>query len=78
MTTISLRLPEGLLRETDKNARYLNMPRAEYVRRAVEEYNAKLMEKQRREKLMQASRRVRGESVKVNAEFERIERDVKY
>lgn len=78
MTTISLRLPDGLLREMDKHAHQLSIARAEYVRRALEEYNAKLLEKQRRERLMRASRRVRGESMKINAEFERIERDVKY
>lgn len=78
MATISLRLPDELLLEMDKYARQLSIPRAEYVRRALEEYNARLLEKQRRERIMRASRRVRGESMKINAEFERIERDVKY
>lgn len=78
MATISLRLPDELLLEMDKYAHQLSIPRAEYVRRALEEYNARLLEKQRRERIMRASRRVRGESMKINAEFERIERDVKY
>ena len=78
MSTISLRLPDDLLKEVDKNAHALSIARAEYVRRAVEELNARLLGKRRRDKLLQASLRVRKESMKMNAEFARIERDVKH
>lgn len=70
MPTISLRVPEELLREIDKYARQLSISRAEYIRRALEECNARLLEKQRYERIMRASRRVRGESMKINAEFD--------
>jgi len=76
MSTISLRLPDDLLEAMDKNAHALSIPRAEYVRRAVEALNARLLESRRREKLLRASLRVRKESMKVNAEFASIERDV--
>lgn len=76
MSTISLRLPDDLLKEMDKNTHALGIARAEYVRRAVEELNARLLEKRRRDKLLRASLRVRKESMKINAEFAGIERDV--
>lgn len=77
MSTISLRLPEKLLKEADRRARELKVPRAEYVRRAVEEMNTKIEAKKRRERLIKASHRVRGESMRVNTEFARVERDIR-
>lgn len=76
MSTISLRLPDDLLEEMDKNAKTLSIPRAEYIRRAVEALNGRLLERRRRDKLLKASLRVRKESMKINAEFAGIERDV--
>lgn len=73
MTTVSLRLPDELVKEVDQRARELKVPRAEYIRRAITALNAQVVAQQRRQRLMDASRRVRGESMKVNAEFDRIE-----
>ncbi len=73
MTTVSLRLPDELVKEADQRARELKVPRAEYIRRAITALNAQVVAQQRRQRLMDASRRVRGESMKVNAEFDRIE-----
>lgn len=73
MTTVSLRLPDELVKEADQRARELKVPRAEYIRRAITALNAQVVAEQRRRRLMDASRRVRGESMKVNAEFDRIE-----
>jgi len=73
MTTLSLRLPDDLIKETDKHARELKVPRAEYVRRAITALNAQVVSEQSRRRLTDASRRVRGESMRVNAEFDRIE-----
>ena len=70
MTTVSLRLPGTLIKEADKRARDLHVPRAEYIRRAIVALNAQVMAEQRRRRIMEASRRVRGESMRVNAEFE--------
>ena len=73
MTTVSLRLPDELVKEADQRARELKVPRAEYIRRAIIALNSQVVAEQRRRRLMDASRRVRGESMKVNAEFDRIE-----
>lgn len=73
MTTVSIRLPDELLKEADKRADEMHVPRAEYIRRAIESLNAETAAKQRRNRLMEASRRVRKESMRVNAEFDAIE-----
>jgi metal-responsive CopG/Arc/MetJ family transcriptional regulator len=76
MSNISLRLPGELLKEADRKAKELKVPRAEYMRRAIEEMNKRLETERRRERIKKASFRVRGESMGVNAEFSRVERDV--
>ena len=73
MTTVSLRLPDDLVKEADHRARTLRIPRAEYIRRAIAALNAKVVAEQRRQRMMDASKRVRGESMRVNAEFDAIE-----
>jgi metal-responsive CopG/Arc/MetJ family transcriptional regulator len=73
MTTVSIRLPDDLLKETDKRAHGLHIPRAEYIRRAIESLNAEVAAKHRRRRIMEVSRRVRDESMRVNAEFSAIE-----
>lgn len=73
MTTISLRLPDELVKEADRRARELCIPRAEYIRRAIAALNTQLVAAQRRQRMMEASRRVRAESMRVNADFAVIE-----
>jgi metal-responsive CopG/Arc/MetJ family transcriptional regulator len=73
MTTVSLRLPDNLIKEADKRARELRIRRAEYTRRAIAALNTQVTAGQRRRRIMEASQRVRGESMRVNAEFDAIE-----
>jgi predicted transcriptional regulator len=73
MTTLSLRLPDELLHEVDAFADELHLPRAAYVRKALEQMNASVAAQRRRMRLMEASLKVRGESMRVNAEFDAIE-----
>lgn len=73
MTTVSIRLPDDLLKETDERARDLHIPRAEYIRRAIEAMNADVTSQHRRDRMIKASLRVRAESMRVNAEFDAIE-----
>lgn len=73
MTTVSVRLPDDLLKEADKHAHELHIPRAEYIRRAIETLNAEVTSQQRRDRMIKASQRVRVESMRVNAEFSTIE-----
>ncbi|MGH8363177.1 MAG: ribbon-helix-helix protein, CopG family, partial [Gammaproteobacteria bacterium] len=63
MTTVSIRLPDELLKETEKRARELRIPRAEYIRRAIESLNATAIAQRRRRRITEASQRVRKESM---------------
>lgn len=76
MTTVSVRLPDPLLKAADNGAKLLHIPRSEYFRLAIEEMNKRMQEQSRRQRLMQASQRVRAESMAVSAEFEAVEHDV--
>jgi len=73
MTTLSLRLPDDLLHEVDASAEQLHIPRAAYVRKALEQMNTAVAAQRRRARLMEVSLKVRSESMRVNAEFNDIE-----
>ncbi len=75
MGAISLKLPDELLEASGRCAEALQMPRAEYIRRAIERMNRETQKRLRAKKLAEASIRVREESMKVNAEFAAIEQD---
>ena len=76
MAAISLKLPDDLLETSGRCAAALRLTRAEYIRRALEEMNRQTRARLRARRLGDASRKVRGESMRVNAEFSAIERDV--
>ncbi|QEM69615.1 CopG family transcriptional regulator [Geobacter sp. FeAm09] len=73
MTSLSLRIPDNLLHEVDTSAEQLHIPRAAYVRKALEQMNAAVAAERRRARLTEASLKVRAESMRVNAEFDGIE-----
>jgi len=75
MSTVSIRLPDDLLKETESRAKILHIPRAEYIRRAIVAMNNEMLAQKRRERLMKISQRASAESSKVNAEFDSIEGD---
>lgn len=75
MEAISLKLPGAVLKRSEQNARALGLPRAEYIRRAIERMNQATEAQLRDERLARASRKVRKESMRVLAEFETIEHD---
>lgn len=77
MTTISLRLPDDLLETSGEIAGRLKVSRAEYIRRAIERMNDDMTAQARAQRLARASRNVRRESMRINAEFDAVERDVK-
>ena len=74
MSAISLKLPDDLLEASKRCAFALRLSRAEYIRRAVERMNRETQARLRARRLADASRRVRAESMKVNAEFAAVER----
>ena len=77
MLAITIRLPEKSLRELDDCAHANHIPRAEYIRRAIEYMNSEVKNQARAERLKRVSLRVRKESLHVNKEFSRIEHDPK-
>ena len=76
MAAISLKIPEELLEASGRCAEALQVTRAEYIRRALEQMNRDTRARLRARRLRDASHKVRGESMEVNAEFDRVERDV--
>jgi len=76
MAAISLKLPEELLAASGRYADALRLTRAAYIRRALEQMNRDTRAQLRARRLGDASRKVRGESMRVNAEFAAIEKDV--
>ncbi len=75
MGAISLKLPDDLLKTSGRCAEVLNVSRAEYIRRAVERMNRETRARLRAGRLAEASKRVRKESMRVNAEFAAVEHD---
>ena len=62
------KLPKDLLETSDRCARALGIPRAEYIRRAIERMNSEAEARARAQRMAAASRKVRKESMRVNAE----------
>ncbi len=75
MRTISLSLTDAVLERSGRCAEALAISRAEYIRRAIQAMNRETEAQLRAEGLANASRKVRDESMRVNAEFEAIEHD---
>jgi predicted DNA-binding protein len=73
MSTVSLRVPDELLKVAENRAKALHIPRAEYIRRAIAVMNDEVLAHKRRERMMALSKRVRAESMKINAEFDAVE-----
>jgi metal-responsive CopG/Arc/MetJ family transcriptional regulator len=75
MESISLKLPQDLLETSGRCAKALGISRTEYIRRALERMNREAEARGRAERMALASRKVRRESMRVNAEFAAIESD---
>lgn len=73
MGAISLKLPDELLEDSQQCAATLHLSRAEYIRRAIAQMNRETQAHLRAKRLAAASRKVRNESMRVNAEFAAIE-----
>lgn len=75
MITISLKLMDDLLKASTKLAESLHLSRAAYIRRSIERMNHDTQRQLRTERMTRASLKVRKESMAVNAEFSRVERE---
>jgi hypothetical protein len=74
METISLKLPEELLETSGRCASALRLSRAAYLREAIARMNQDTLARLRAKRLAEVSKRVRKESMRVNAEFAAFER----
>lgn len=75
MSVISIRLPETLLNDLDHAAKLLHVPRAQYIRKAIEALNKELIDNKMKKQMIKASLNVRKNSMQVNTEFDEIEND---
>jgi len=73
MSAVSIRLSDDLLSQVDRLARELHIPRTEYIRRALADFNQEIEDQKNRKRLMRASMKVRENSMTVNAEFDEVE-----
>ncbi|RLL49698.1 CopG family transcriptional regulator [Mariprofundus sp. EBB-1] len=73
MATISLRIPDALLAEVTLHSKQMHIPRTEYIRKSLISMNHQADLELRRKRLMQASIRVRKESMAINNEFDAME-----
>jgi len=73
MKAVSLKLPDELLEASAECAKALRVSRAQYIRGAIERMNRETQAQLRAQRLAEASRKVRAESIRVNAEFAAIE-----
>ncbi|MBU4487184.1 MAG: hypothetical protein KKD38_09685 [Candidatus Delongbacteria bacterium] len=75
MKTLSLKIDDLILAETDKILQTLNKPRNRYINEAVENYN-KMQKRAMLEKMLAGeSKLVKNESLRVLKEFEDINED---
>jgi len=75
MKGISLKLPDELIENSRKCAAAVRLSRAAYIRRAIERMNRETLARVRAQRMAEASRKVRKESMRVNEEFAAFERD---
>ena len=75
MRAISLKISDTTLNEAGRLADELGLSRAAYIRRAIERQNAESATELRDRRLIEASRKVRDNSMRINAEFAAIESD---
>lgn len=75
MGIITVRLSDDLVHNLDINAHTLHMSRSEYIKKAIATMNRDIQINERKRRLQTASKLVRQESMKINAEFAAIEHD---
>ena len=72
---VSIRIDDATLQAVRGNAHKLHLTQTDYIRTAIERMNLKLQTEERKRSLQQASFAVRAESMRINAEFDKIEND---
>ncbi len=77
MKSISLNLPDEILDAASRYSATLSLPRAEYIRRAVDRMNRHVEADLRAQRMREAAEKCCEEDRKVNAEFAAAEPDIK-
>ena len=72
MKSISLNLPDEMLDAAGRHSATLRLPRAEYIRRAVDQMNRHVEADLRARRMRHASEKCRAEDMKVYAEFAQL------
>lgn len=72
---VSIRVNDDLMKAMKANAHSLHLSQTDYIRKAIEHMNSETERHERKKRLKNASLLVRKESMKVNAEFSKIEHD---
>lgn len=72
---VSVRLSDELLQTMRTQAQLLHLSQTDYIRQAIEHMNHETQLQLRKQRLERASLRVRGESMKINAELSDIDHD---
>ena len=75
MRAVVVKIPEDLIKDGQECASALQLTRSAYICRAIEHFNRETKRITRAKKLAAASRKVRSESMRVNAEFAAFEQD---
>ena len=76
MSTITVTLPDELLKRCTRYAESLHVSRAAYIRQSLERMNLETERRFRVDRLTQASYKVRDQSMRINGEFDAIETDL--
>ena len=76
MKSISLKLQDRILQDTDKLLRHLKTSRNKYINEAIEFYNMHQRRKLIEEQLIRESKLVSDDSLEVLEEFESLEDEV--
>ena len=76
MKSISLNLPEETLDAAGRYSATLRLPRAEYIRRAVDRMNRHVEADLRARRMRRAAEKCREEDMKINAEFAAVDPDI--
>ena len=73
---VSIRLNDKLFHEMKLKAHALHLSKTDYIRKAIELMNNETERQERKQRMKQASLRVRKESMKINNEFSEIDYDL--
>lgn len=76
MALVSIRLNDEQLAKLKTRAQILHLTQTEYIHTAINHMNHEAEKIERSQKLKEASLKVRKESMKINAQFAEIERDI--